>query len=132
MIRVLQVAAVLCLSACSGLDATPIWTPGAPAPRTNVVPEPRETVVGNPVPGRPATNSRNALPQLEPRATSKTPLPSSERRSLKNDRQYLDSEINALKRREHFDGGRVRAVDERRLRGLKARRRAVIRRLRGD
>lgn len=132
MKRLLAAAALFALAGCASPDETPIWSPGAPAPKTTAVPEPREVApLGSGPSAQPPGLIRYEPGPKDPSVKSKTPLSSPERRALQQDRQNTNAEIRALERRNRFDGDDVRAVDKRRLRDLKARQRSTLRRLRG-
>lgn len=135
-------AIVLLLTACTGMDDTPVWSPEPREEREAATPPPaRDTGSGTKLgPKRALDSAPSNLRSPEPTAKSKAPLPSDRRRALQGERQAIDAEIRSLERRARFDTDRrgdigdrhPRAYDERRLRNLKARQRFVERRLRGD
>ena len=119
------------MTACSSADTTAVWEPAGLSPKAVIVP--RRNVKST---VEPATNTKTRLDRIdqqprEPGTKSKLPLSAPQRRTLESERQTVNSEIRALERRAQFDGD-TRAVDERRLRALKARQRRTLRRLRGE
>ena len=143
MMRLKIVALCLVLAACVSADDTPLWSPPDPPhapPGSFSGPPPDSTGTGIKYgPKRSIESEPSNLKSPEPSIRANVPLSPDERRALQGERESLNDEIRTLERRETFDTDRFgetgtrhpRAYDERRLRSLKARKRAVLRRLRG-